>query len=201
MLESSGLFKKAQGMKKKYFLTLTTAIFLVATALMIKGCAKNNWQSSSRESANIAPLPAEHPGAIVQIFAAKLWGWRGLFADHTWVATKAKDGDFYTVYEVIGWRLYRGNSALRIAQDIPDRRWYGAEPKVLLDIRGDNATALVKKINQAAAAYPYPDTYQAFPGPNSNTFTAWIIHSIDDISLELPFRAIGKDYPLNKVDS
>lgn len=45
-------------------------------------------------------------------------------------------------------------------------------------------------VNRAAKDYPWPDTYKAFPGPNSNTFTAWIGKRVPELGLELPFTAI-----------
>lgn len=161
---------------------------------VLSGCGGGHWREASRESANLAPQPADEPRAVVQAYAAKVWGWRGWFADHTWVATKAAGAQQWTVYEVIGWRLRRGGSAVRIANDVPDRKWFGNTPKLLVDIRGDNATDLIGKIADAANTYPYPDSYSAFPGPNSNTFTAWIAQQVPEMNLILPARAIGKNY-------
>ena len=36
------------------------------------------WERASRDSAKLAPLPKETKEAIVQIYAAPLWGLRGL---------------------------------------------------------------------------------------------------------------------------
>ena len=33
-----------------------------------------------------------------------------------------------------------------------------------------------------------------WPGPNSNTFTAWIARAVPELELNLPSTAIGKDY-------
>src|SRR5439155_344125 len=46
----------------------------------------------------------------------------------------------------------------------------------------------------AVAAYPYPQSYRAWPGPNSNTFTAFIARAVPELRLDLPSNAIGKDY-------
>jgi hypothetical protein len=54
--------------------------------------------------------------------------------------------------------------------------------------------ALIDAVEQAARSYPWPETYQAFPGPNSNTFTAWIAKKVPSLGLELPFTAIGSGY-------
>jgi len=127
-------------------------------------------------------------------FRAKLWGMRGIFADHTWIATKAKDAQEYTVYEVIGWRKRRYPSVVRIASDVPDRHWFGAKPIALVDIRGEEAEELVVKVDEAARDYPFPEEYRAFPGPNSNTFTAWIAQTVPELNMDLPARAVGKNY-------
>ena len=161
------------------------------------GCAnRGSWRDSSRESAGLAPLPVDEKQAVVQAYAARVWGWRGFFADHTWIATKAANADQYTVYEVIGWRLRGGGSALRIEKDAPDRKWFGSTPELLLDIRGEQAAELVPLVDTAAKQYPYPDTYRAFPGPNSNTFTAWVAQQVPRLGLNLPLRAVGKSYLL-----
>ena len=47
---------------------------------------------------------------------------------------------------------------------------------------------------RAVAAYPYQDEYRTWPGPNSNTFTAYIGRSVPALKLDQPPTAIGKDY-------
>jgi hypothetical protein len=113
---------------------------------------------------------------------------------HTWIATKPSHAAAYTVYEVIGWRQRRGLPVLRIEQDIPDRFWYGKEPQLLVDHRGEGVDQLVIAIDKAARAYPWPETYEAFPGPNSNTFTAWVANQVPALGIDLPFSAIGSGY-------
>lgn len=174
----------------------SVAVAALVAVLTVGGCAtRGSWRDASRESAGLAPSVQAEPRAVVQVYAAAVWGWRGWFADHTWIATKGAGAQHYTVYEVIGWRLRRGGSALRIAQDVPDRRWFGSEPTVLRDIRGAAAQDLIEKIDRAARAYPYAGEYRAFPGPNSNTFTAWVAAQVPTLQLKLPLRAVGKSYP------
>jgi len=111
---------------------------------------------------------------------------------------KEENADAYTVYEVISWRLRRYPTVVRASRDVPDRHWFGSAPKLLLDIRGAKAAALIPSVQQAVASYPYADQYTAFPGPNSNTFTAWIANEVPSLELKLPLRAVGKNYPLDK---
>jgi hypothetical protein len=131
---------------------------------------------------------------VLQVYGASAWGWRGLFAIHTWIAAKRTGETSYTVYEVIGWRQSRGIPVVRIEKDLPDRYWFGEKPRLLKDHRGDGVDQLITSVDSAARAYPWPDTYEAFPGPNSNTFTAWVARRVPALDLHLPFSAIGSGY-------
>jgi len=53
---------------------------------------------------------------------------------------------------------------------------------------------LIPKIDQAAKRYPWADQYTLFPGPNSNTFPAWIGQQIPELGLKMPFKAFGSGY-------
>jgi hypothetical protein len=149
----------------------------------------SHWYEADRSSADLAPAAAETPQAVVQIYAARAFSWRGLFAVHTWVATKPAGAPHYTVHQVAGWN----HPPLTARQDIPDRRWVGAMPRLLLDLRGPTAAQAIRHIENALPDYPFP-TYRIWPGPNSNTFTAWLIRKVPELHVELPSTAIGKDY-------
>ena len=107
----------------------------------------------------------------MQVYGARAFGWRGAFAVHTWIAIKRQDAPAYTTYEVTGWRAWHGHSALGQHVGAPDRYWFGAKPKLYVDLRGAEAEALIDKVEAAIAAYPFKDSYVTWPGPNSNTFT------------------------------
>ena len=155
---------------------------------------QRGWQFASRDSANLAPLPAAHADAVIQIYAARTYSWRGHLAVHTWVATKPANADDYSIHHVVGFRERRGLPVVVSEPDLPDRLWYGNTPEVLVDIRGDAAEALIPDILAAVRSYPYPDSYTTWPGPNSNTFTAHVGRSVPELGLVLPVTAIGKDY-------
>ena len=53
---------------------------------------------------------------------------------------------------------------------------------------------LIDAVDKAAHAYPWKMIYKAFPGPNSNTFTAWIAEQVPELEVDLPFSAIGRGY-------
>ena len=163
--------------------------------LFLANCSSgNDWRTANRESAGIAPDPSTTNEAVLQIYGADAWGWRGWFAIHTWIAVKRADEHFYTVYDVVGWRKNHGQSVMRVAQDIPDRYWYGEKPRILKEHRGPGIDTLIAAVDKAAQTYPWKTTYQAFPGPNSNTFTAWILKQVPELALELPLSAIGSGY-------
>ena len=169
-------------------------LLLCLLILPLSGCASKDWRTASRESAGIAPAPSVVKESVMQIYGASTWGWRGWFAIHTWIATKPANADAYTVYEVIGWRQRRGLPVVRIEKDLPDRYWYGERPRLLKEFRGKDTDRLITAVDRAAREYPWPETYKAFPGPNSNTFIAWIAKQVPELNLDLPFSAIGSGY-------
>ncbi|MEM9533832.1 MAG: DUF3750 domain-containing protein [Pseudomonadota bacterium] len=167
---------------------------VLLTGLLTAGCSSANWRTASRESAGIAPDPKNTQEAVVHVYGADAWGWRGWFAIHTWIAVKPAAAESYTVYDVVGWRGGNGRQVVRIREDIPDRHWYGAKPRLLADHRGPQAQVMIDKIDQAARAYPWKTTYRVFPGPNSNTFIGWIGRQVPEMELDLPLSAIGAGY-------
>jgi hypothetical protein len=162
---------------------------------LLSACAKNDWRTASRAPAGIASAPDEESRAIVEFYAADAFSWRGWFAVHPWVAIKPEYAQEYEVYEVTGWQVKRGLPAIRQYQTTtPDRYWFGSAPKLLLSIKGKKATELIPKIKIAIASYPWVDEYSIFPGPNSNTFIAWIGLQVPELELMLPYNAIGSGY-------
>jgi hypothetical protein len=174
-------------------LVLCVIAALVALAVFARG-AGTDWRTASREPLGIAPHPATTPEAIVQVYGARAWGWRGTFGIHTWIAVKPTGARTYTVYELIGWRLRTNESAIAIRDRAPDERWFGSAPELLADKRGPGVDALIERIDRAARDYPYATEYTMWPGPNSNTFTAWVARAVPELKVNLPPTAIGKDY-------
>jgi hypothetical protein len=168
---------------------------IIILASLVSACANTDWRTANRDSAGIAPNPVLEQQAVIEVYGADAFSWRGWFAVHTWIATKAKNATQYKVYEVVGWRLNQGLPALREYQtSTPDRYWYGAKPEKILSIQGEKATKLIPKVSDAVSRYPWSNEYTVFPGPNSNTFPAWIGQQVPELGLEMPFRAIGSGY-------
>ena len=161
---------------------------------LFSSASMRDWRTASHEPVGLAPDAATTREAVVQVYAARTWGWRGYFGVHTWVAIKRTGAPAYTIYEVMGWRLRSNDSAVVIRSRAPDARWYGNAPELIAEMRGRGVDALIDRIDKAARDYPYAGKYTMWPGPNSNTFTAWISRAVPELEVDLPPTAIGKDY-------
>jgi hypothetical protein len=153
-----------------------------------------DWRDASREPIGLAPEPAANPEAIAQVYAARAVRWRGYFGVHTWIAVKPAGAAAWSVYEVTRWNRRRNGTMVSISDRAPDARWYGNAPELIAELRGPEAEVAIERIDAAARTYPYADEYRVWPGPNSNTFTAWVLREVPALRADLPPTAIGKDY-------
>lgn len=179
---------------RKWLWLVPFALFAVAHADRVQNTSPGNWRTASRAPVGLAPDPAVVEQAVIQVYAARAVRWRGYFGVHTWIATKRTGADAYTVHEVVGWRLRRAGSAVTVSDRPPDGRWFGAAPRLVADVRGRGVEALIDRVEAAVEAYPYAHEYSVWPGPNSNTFTAWVLREVPELRADLPPTAIGKDY-------
>lgn len=155
----------------------------------------NDWRTARQDSTAIAPRASETNEAVIQVYAARAFRWRGAFGVHTWIAAKPQGADHYTRFEVIGFSVARGGQAIRVAPGVPDGYWYGSYPILLRDIRGGDAVdALIERLHHASSHYPYNHQYRVWPGPNSNTYIAYLAREVPELKVVLPPTAIGKDY-------
>jgi hypothetical protein len=175
------------------FLLLFLLPVLLSVGFMVSARAEH-WSRARWDATGLAPAPDEHRDAVVQVYAARTWGWKGAFAVHSWIVFKPEGAASYERYEVVGWGVGQGASAVRRNLRPPDGRWAGNDPVLVTDLRGTEAQALIPAIRAAIEAYPYADAYVTWPGPNSNTFVAWIGREVPGLRLNLPSTAIGKDF-------
>ncbi|WP_413584915.1 DUF3750 domain-containing protein [Bdellovibrio sp. HCB274] len=170
-------------------LTILALFFLQsATALA------DDWRTADRSSVGIAPTPQEEPRAVVQIYSARTYGWKGNLAVHSWIAFKEENAKDWSVYEVIGYYANPGLPVIRKTHRQPDQKWFGNDPTLHLDVRGDAATEMIPSLVKSIESYPYPDTYRIYPGPNSNTFVSYVMRNTPGIYTDLPPHAVGKDW-------
>lgn len=62
--------------------------------------------------------------------------------------------------------------------------------------QGSVAAQLSRVLRTAKTRYPYRYRYRLWPGPNSNTFVAWVLAQVPEVNVTLPRQAVGKSYPL-----
>jgi hypothetical protein len=153
------------------------------------------WRDARRDATGLAPDPATTQEAVIQVYAGPAVSWRGKLAVHTWIVVKPSGAKQFMRYEVMGFGVAQGAPAVRVDRTGPDNYYFGAWPRIVLDRRGGaEVDALIEGVRAAVASYPYPHAYRAWPGPNSNTFTAFIARQVPQLGLALPSNAIGKDF-------
>ena len=163
-------------------------------------CALAASAQATRDPLPVAPDPQVVREAVVQVYGARAMGVKGVFGVHSWIAVKPGNALDWTVYEVVGWRLRWSDSSVVIRTRQPET-WFGAPGELYAEKRGAGVDDLIRRIDQAARTYPYAGSYTLWPGPNSNTFTAWIGRAVPELEIDLPATAIGKDYLGNAVFS
>ena len=177
-----------------FCLFLLLPLGLSIAAYFLDDSAPRHWSQARRDSTSQAPDPATTPEAVIQVYAARAFSWRGAFGTHTWIAAKPSGAPSYTRFEVIGWYVRRGQRAVRIQPGIADGYWFGSRPELIAELRGDGVDQIIDKLRAAAERYPHMHEYGLWPGPNSNTFIAYLGREVPALKLDLPPTAIGKDY-------
>jgi hypothetical protein len=150
-----------------------------------------SWREADWSSSGSLPAAGAHPEARVLVMTGRTGGWKGVVAVHSWVVFKRANARNWTRYDVVGW----GSPVRRNGWD-PDGRWYGNMPTVLVDVKGDEATAVIPKIERAVKSYQYANAgdYRIWPGPNSNTFVATVLRAMPELGVTMPPNAIGRDF-------
>jgi len=156
--------------------------------------ASGHWRSASRAPLGIAPDPRIERQAVIQVYAARAVSWRGYFGVHSWISIKAPEAEYFTTYEVTGWRVRYGGQAVSASRRAPDSRWFGSEPSLIAEFRGRDAEAAIARLQTAISDYRHNDEYTVWPGPNSNTFIAHLGRVVPELRLDLPPTAVGKDF-------
>jgi hypothetical protein len=149
------------------------------------------WSQADWGSARILPPPAAKPEAIVHVYAARTGRWKGIFAHHSWIVIKEKGAAAYTRYDKVAWGL-----PVKTNNWAADGRWYGHMPTLVGAVEGPTAEALIPRIRAAVARYPYKryGDYSVWPGPNSNSFVAYVLAAVPEAGITLPPTAVGKDW-------
>jgi hypothetical protein len=178
--------------------TLIVVLLLLVSPIVVSaveylfGDRSLDWQAADRSSAGLLPSPAQHPEALVRVYAARTVRWRGIFAVHSWIVVKQANATGYTRYDYTAW-----GEPIRINGFAPDGRWFGGVPETIAAADGETASRMIPKILAAVEGYEWRSygDYRAWPGPNSNTFVTAVLAAVPELQAALPPTAIGKDFP------
>jgi hypothetical protein len=179
----------------KMILTIVMWCFLAPLALHAAYWATadhgQGWAQADWSSAGLLPAARDKPAALIHVYAARVGRWRGAFAHHTWIVVKEAGAARYTRFDKVAW-----GQPVKVDNWAPDARWYGHEPQLIGAVEGAAAVLLIPKIRAAVTNYPFNRSggYSLWPGPNSNSFTAYVLSQIPEAGIALPSTAIGKDW-------
>ena len=150
----------------------------------------DSWRTANWASSGLLPAAQSTPEAHVIVLASRTGNWKSIFAEHMSIVVKPAAGE-WARYDVVGW----GDPVRRNAF-AADAFWYGNQPYIVCDIEGAEAAALIPRIEESIARYPFsgPGAYRVWPGPNSNSFVAWVVRNTQGFAVELPPAAVGKDF-------
>ena len=113
--------------------------------------------TARHDSARLVPEAGHQPRSHrAGLGSARLGLARGIFGVHTWIAVKPARAPAWQRLEVIGWRLYRGGSAVSITSGVPDAYWYGNRPLLLAELQRRAAADAIPRLLDAARRYPTP---------------------------------------------
>src|SRR5882762_10240758 len=135
-------------------LTGILALFLFPLAVHAAFYAAKDRPESFRNadwsSVGMLPSASADREARLMVFTGRTGRWRGIFSVHSWVVFKPENATSWSRYDVVGWGQPVRNNGWA-----PDARWFGNTPRVLVDVRGTEATALIPKVKAAIADYSY----------------------------------------------
>ena len=153
------------------------------------------WSQADWSSARLLPAARTKPEALVHVYAARTGRWKGAFAHHSWIVVKEKGAAAYTRYDKVAW-----GQPVKVNNWAPDANWYGHTPTLIGAVEGPDAEPLIPRIRAAVAAYPYRRSgdYTVWPGPNSNSFVAYVLAAVPEASIALPPTAVGKDWRVDQ---
>ncbi len=185
------MLRRAFGYLVLYVLLAIAVPLLAGAALSYGRGWAESWRIANWGTSGLLPEATEIQDAKVIVLAARTGRWKSIFAEHMSIVLKPEGASRWTRYDVVGW----GNPVRKDAY-APDAFWYGNRPYVAAEISGNQAEALIPRIEAAIASYPAAQrgSYIVWPGPNSNSFVAWVVRNTPGFEVELPPVAIGKDY-------
>jgi Protein of unknown function (DUF3750) len=143
---------------------------------------------------SFTPVMTSPAGPVAQLWSGPLSSPLSWVARHHWLVTYDPAEGRWHRWEVWERADMGGTSWGHVYQDFmgPDA-WHSAGPaRAEREWHGREAEAIMRVL-AASPDYPDRDRYLAWPGPNSNTYPAWVLRQAG-VSADLDPRGIGRDY-------
>src|SRR5258706_3809387 len=114
------------------FLLLLIGPIAVSAVKYLLGDRSVDWQTADRSSAGLLPPPAEHPDALVRVYAARTVRWRGIFAVHSWIVIKERNAPRYTRFDYT-----HSGEPIRLNRFAADGRSFAVTPETIAAPAGE----------------------------------------------------------------
>lgn len=135
---------------------------------------------------------------VVAFKSARLPSWMAWYvasAEHGWFDVRNESG--WSRVEILGRSTGVLVTPIDDDEARSDVRFIDRQAHVVNLYEGEAARVMGEQILAKAKLFPHDQNYEPFPGPNSNTFIAWMSHEVSGLWLEQYGTAVGKDYPMN----
>jgi hypothetical protein len=141
------------------------------------------------------PLPASPAEPMVQLRCAPLPGVLGYVAEHHWFLEFDPDEGRWHRWELWQEADVGGTSWGHVHRDLTgvESGLNGYPARVVAEWHGQAARDLRVAL-ATSPTYPHRGRYLAWPGPNSNTYIAWVLRR-SGVPADLGSLGIGMDYP------
>ena len=135
-------------------------------------------------------------GTVVELRYAPLPA-IGLIAVHYWFVVRDER-------ETHRWEVWQsadagGRSVGHLHRDLkpPEANVGGGPTRLAMQWRGEEAARIAAVLSRCGKDYPFCSRYLPWPGPNSNTFVAWVLAQAG-IDYRLGWRGIGRNFGRKK---
>lgn len=163
-------------------------------------------------------LPTDEPYLVVvnSVRLPDYMQWYTRFAEHTWIDIKDGGSDSWRRLEVSGQNTGVEMDAISEVDAMDPNRWDN-RVSILETLTGKDAQEAIPTLLYLAETEsdfghsvfslgidggwsssktpPEERPYEAWPGPNSNTFVTALVEGTTGLHAELHHNAVGKDYP------
>jgi hypothetical protein len=164
-------------------------LLLAWLALALAGEGYSRFRPAAWTAATATP-----DEVVVQLRCATIPGGLGLLAVHYWFAVFDPPTHHWQRWEVWQRPNAGGTSWQHVHKDLmtADASVGGGPVQIRAEWHGAEARALADALAQSSE-YADRGRYLAWPGPNSNTYIAWVLRR-SGVAADLEPRGIGKDY-------